>query len=62
MDPVHAMLMDMILSLGTVKAKTINPTIDEKKSDVEPHAEPEEQPTKKKKVSYKSLASKLLED
>lgn len=58
-DPVQAILMDMIPSLGMKKVETINPILhDEKPAAVGPS----EQPVKKKKVSYKDIAAKLLKD
>ncbi|CAK7345720.1 unnamed protein product [Dovyalis caffra] len=83
-DPVHAMLMDMIPSLGMKKVETINPTLDNKNRAEDPYARPSlstmveninptpdsekpaedtsAQPVKKKKVSFKDLAAKLLKD
>ncbi|GAY37253.1 hypothetical protein CUMW_027640, partial [Citrus unshiu] len=57
-DAVQAMLLDMIPSLGMKNEKTTNPIPKEEESSAEPSAEP----TKKKKVSYKDIASKLLKD
>lgn len=57
-DAVQAMLLDMIPSLGMKNEKTTNPILKEEESSAEPSAEP----TKKKKVSYKDIASKLLKD
>ncbi|ESR66480.1 DNA ligase 4 [Citrus sinensis] len=57
-DAVQAMLLDMIPSLGMKNEKTTNPIPKEESSSAEPSAEP----TKKKKVSYKDIASKLLKD
>lgn len=57
-DAVQAMLLDMIPSLGMKNEETTNPIPKEEESSGEPSAEP----TKKKKVSYKDIASKLLKD
>lgn len=59
LDPVQAMLLDMIPSLGMKKPETISPTIEETQQiDSAAVAGP----PKKKKVSYKDLASELLKD
>jgi DNA ligase-4 len=39
-DPVHAILMDMIPSLGMKKGETTNPTIDNEKQAEGPYAQP----------------------
>uniref|UniRef100_A0A2N9G3C4 DNA ligase n=1 Tax=Fagus sylvatica TaxID=28930 RepID=A0A2N9G3C4_FAGSY len=57
-DPVQAMLLDMIPSLGMKKIETIDTIREDEKPLLDPNAEP----TKKKKVSYKDVASKLLKD
>ncbi|XP_038710852.1 DNA ligase 4 isoform X2 [Tripterygium wilfordii] len=57
-DPVHAMLLDMIPSLGIKKNETAQSFVGDDKV-------PEETNTglvKKKKVSYKDVASELLKD
>ncbi|KAJ6296419.1 hypothetical protein OIU78_024300 [Salix suchowensis] len=75
-DPVHAILMDMIPSLGMKKLETTNPTFEgpnaqpslsmKKVEDTSPILDtekPAEDPSLlpvKKKVSYKDLAAKLL--
>ncbi|KAH7572526.1 hypothetical protein JRO89_XS04G0270500 [Xanthoceras sorbifolium] len=56
-DPIQAMLLDMIPSLGMKKAESTNPILEEK-----PPADPAAGPTKKKKVSYKDVAGELLKD
>ncbi|TXG61119.1 hypothetical protein EZV62_012482 [Acer yangbiense] len=56
-DPVQAMLLDMIPSLGMKKAETTDPILEEK-----PPADPAAGPSKKKKVSYKDIAGELLKD
>ncbi|KAB1200254.1 putative DNA ligase 4 [Morella rubra] len=57
-DPVQAMLLDMIPSLG-VKGIGIPTTIlEDEKPPLDPNAEPE----KKRKVSYKDVAGELLKD
>lgn len=59
-DPVEAMLFDMIPSLGMKKAETTyTSTRDEKPA---PDPIPNAGPSKKKKVSYKDIASELLKD
>ncbi|XP_009359940.2 DNA ligase 4 isoform X2 [Pyrus x bretschneideri] len=59
-DPVEAMLLDMIPSLGMKKAETTyTSTRDEKPA---PDPIPNAGPSKKKKVSYKDIASELLKD
>ncbi|XP_043806660.1 uncharacterized protein LOC122721801, partial [Manihot esculenta] len=50
-DPLHAMLIDMIPSLGMKREETMNPILDREKPSVDPAV----QPTKKKKVSYKDI-------
>lgn len=57
-DPVQAMLLDMIPSLGMKNVETTNPIPEEEK----PLADPSSGFTKKKKVSYKDVASELLKD
>ncbi|KAI6682626.1 hypothetical protein NL676_036507 [Syzygium grande] len=57
-DPVEAMLLDMIPSLGMRKVETTDHSVEREKLPVEPI----EQPQKKKKVSYKDVASELLKD
>ncbi|XP_031271275.1 DNA ligase 4 [Pistacia vera] len=58
-DPVQAMLLDMIPSLGAKKVET---TSDPIREDEKPSAGARAGPTKKKKVSYKDVASELLKD
>ncbi|KAJ0090369.1 hypothetical protein Patl1_14146 [Pistacia atlantica] len=58
-DPVQAMLLDMIPSLGAKKVET---TSDPIREDEKPSADACAGPTKKKKVSYKDVASELLKD
>lgn len=64
-DPVQAMLLDMIPSLGMTKTKTASsedepaPVLTEEHQPEEPI---EQQPVKKKKVSYKDVAGELLKD
>lgn len=57
-DPVEAMLLDMIPSLGMKKIETTNTTIE----DVKPAEDMNVGPKKKKKVSYKDMAGELLKD
>uniref|UniRef100_A0A2P2K6Q3 DNA ligase n=1 Tax=Rhizophora mucronata TaxID=61149 RepID=A0A2P2K6Q3_RHIMU len=57
-DPVHAMLVDMIPSLGMKKAEIISPTPDNENPDIMPDSKP----VKKKKVSYKDVAGELLKN
>ena len=57
-DPVQAMLLDMIPSLGVKKIETTDTILEDKKPLLDPNAEP----TKKKKVSYKDVAGELLKD
>ncbi|KAM3760244.1 hypothetical protein ACB098_01G179200 [Castanea mollissima] len=57
-DPVQAMLLDMIPSLGVKKIETTDTILEREKPLLDPNAEP----TKKKKVSYKDVAGKLLKD
>ncbi|KAJ9141313.1 hypothetical protein P3X46_031861 [Hevea brasiliensis] len=57
-DPVHAMLIDMIPSLGMKSAETTNPILDREKPPVDPTA----QPAKKKKVSYKDIIGEMFKD
>ncbi|GAB2291421.1 hypothetical protein Dimus_025677 [Dionaea muscipula] len=70
-DPVQAMLLDMIPSLGVKKAesnslikKNHSSATDPPKAEAEPSRSREEvgEPTKKKRVSYKDIASELLKD
>ncbi|XP_010046929.2 DNA ligase 4 isoform X2 [Eucalyptus grandis] len=67
-DPVEAMLLDMIPSLGMRKVETSDQSVEREKTadqSVErekPLVDPVEQPQKKKKVSYKDVASELLKD
>ncbi|KAJ4963500.1 hypothetical protein NE237_023439 [Protea cynaroides] len=64
-DPVHAMLLDMIPSLGMTQVENSNSALQEtdsvqgEKPWVDPDAEPMK---KKKKVSYKDVAGDLLKD
>ncbi|XP_010273583.1 PREDICTED: DNA ligase 4 isoform X1 [Nelumbo nucifera] len=58
-DPVQAMLLDMIPSLGVNKIETADSVIEIKKPLEDPDAEPVK---KKKKVSYKDVAGELLKD
>lgn len=57
-DPVQAMLLDMIPSLGVKKIETTDTILEHEKPFLDPNAEP----TKKKKVSYKDVAGELLKD
>ncbi|XP_059637506.1 DNA ligase 4 [Cornus florida] len=57
-DPVQAMLLDMIPSLGTQKVETSNPFLEDEKPPVDPDAKP----VKKKKISYRDVADELLKD
>ncbi|KAL0015445.1 hypothetical protein SO802_002514 [Lithocarpus litseifolius] len=57
-DPVQAMLLDMIPSLGVKKIETTDTILEDEKLLLDPNAEP----TKKKKVSYKVVAGELLKD
>ncbi|XP_077221842.1 DNA ligase IV [Tasmannia lanceolata] len=57
-DPVQAMLLDMIPSLGVKKAESEKPVVEDEKSQVDPDANP----AKKKKISYKDVAAELLKD
>ncbi|KAF2309815.1 hypothetical protein GH714_005250 [Hevea brasiliensis] len=57
-DPVHAMLIDMIPSLGMKSAETTNPILDREK----PPVDPTPQPAKKKKVSYKDIVGEMFKD
>ncbi|KAF5194901.1 Dna ligase, partial [Thalictrum thalictroides] len=82
-DPLQAMLLDMIPSLGPKKAHTANYVLEDEKlciaSDVpsqgakavtadsileyeKQNINPDVQPVKKKKVSYKDVANDLLKD
>ncbi|PON91014.1 DNA ligase, ATP-dependent [Trema orientale] len=60
-DPVHAMLLDMIPSLGKQKTDTANTRIEDEKPPMDVNAAEPSAP-KKKKVSYKDVASELLKD
>ncbi|KAK1289638.1 DNA ligase 4 [Acorus calamus] len=60
-DPVQAMLLDMIPSLSQTKAEAGKSTIEDKKP-VNEVKEPDPNPVKKKKVSYKDVANDLLKD
>lgn len=57
-DPVEAMLLDMIPSLGMRKVETADTSVEKEKLPVDPV----EQPQKKKRVSYKDVAGELLKD
>lgn len=57
-DPVQAMLLDMIPSLGAKEVGTRERILNDEKPPLDPNAEP----TKKKKVSYKDVAGELLKD
>lgn len=57
-DPLHAMLIDMIPSLGMKREETMNPILDREK----PSVDPDVQPTKKKKVSYKDIVGGVFKD
>ncbi|XP_030535631.1 DNA ligase 4 isoform X2 [Rhodamnia argentea] len=57
-DPVEAMLLDMIPSLGMRKMETTEPSVEKEKLPLDPV----EQPQKKKRVSYKDVAGELLKD
>lgn len=62
-DPLQAMLFDMIPSLATQKVKQpMNRSVREEKLPETSNAEAEPMTTKKKKVSYKDVASELLKD
>ncbi|WCJ42294.1 DNA ligase 4 [Euphorbia peplus] len=66
-DPLQAMLMDMIPSLGMHKVETRNLVLDVQTRDPvldleKQPADPTVQPVKKKKVSYKDIAKELLGD
>lgn len=62
-DPVQAMLFDMIPSLATKKVEeTKNCDVVEEKPAEITDAEAEPTTSKKKKVSYKDVASELLKD
>ncbi|XP_048333732.2 DNA ligase 4 isoform X1 [Ziziphus jujuba] len=64
-DPVEAMLLDMIPSLGTKKIETANKSFEDGKPSADmnaPSADLNVEPTKKKKVSYKDVAGELLKD
>ncbi|XP_027356168.1 DNA ligase 4 isoform X3 [Abrus precatorius] len=61
-DPVQAMLFDMIPSLATQNVEQpMNRSVEEKLPEIS-NAEAEPTITKKKKVSYKDVASELLKD
>ncbi|XP_057979304.1 DNA ligase 4 [Malania oleifera] len=57
-DPVQAMLIDMIPGLGVNNIETKTDPIQREKRELDPSAEP----GKKKKVSYKDVAGELLKD
>ncbi|OUZ99204.1 BRCT domain [Macleaya cordata] len=57
-DPLQAMLLDMIPSLGVKKTETSKSVHDSE----EPRVDPDAGPVKKKKVSYKDVAGELLKD
>ncbi|TKY72770.1 DNA ligase 4 [Spatholobus suberectus] len=62
-DPLQAMLFDMIPSLATKKdEQPMNRSFREEKLPEISNAEAEPTTTKKKKVSYKDVASQLLKD
>ncbi|KAH1147512.1 hypothetical protein GLYMA_15G166700v4 [Glycine max] len=62
-DPLQAMLFDMIPSLATQKVEQpMNRSVREEKLPETSNAEAEPMTTKKKKVSYKDVASELLKD
>ncbi|XP_058068176.1 DNA ligase 4 [Magnolia sinica] len=56
-DPVQAMLLDMIPTLNRNKAETEKPVVEDEKP-----MSLDENPLKKKKVSYKDVAGELLKD
>lgn len=58
-DPVEAMLLDMIPSLGMKKIEAANATVEDEKT---PPQDLIVVPEKKKKVSYKDVAGELLKD
>ncbi|KAI4376826.1 hypothetical protein MLD38_014541 [Melastoma candidum] len=60
-DPVQAMLFDMIPSLGMRKVEASEGPSEIKKQIVQVF-EPNEEPPKKKKVSYRDVAGELLKD
>ncbi|XP_057486058.1 DNA ligase 4 isoform X2 [Actinidia eriantha] len=57
-DPVQSMLLDMIPSLGAKKVDSTDPVVEVGKPPEDNNAEP----VKKKRVSYKDVASELLKD
>lgn len=59
-DPVQSMLLDMIPTLGVKKVEPTNRATQEEK--VDPGPSEELVVPKKKKVSYKDIASELLKD
>ncbi|KAG8376397.1 hypothetical protein BUALT_Bualt09G0059200 [Buddleja alternifolia] len=70
-DPVQAMLLNMVPALATKKVETVTPVIEEVKTGgADPIREEEKlhldaddtKPVKKKKVSYKDVANELLKD
>ncbi|PIN06520.1 DNA ligase (ATP) [Handroanthus impetiginosus] len=69
-DPIQAMLLNMVPSLATEKAESVTPVPQEVEArNLEPTqkeeklpSEAETQPGKKRKVSYKDVASELLKD
>lgn len=56
-DPIQAMLLDMVPSLGKKETKSSSTVLEEKQPAVHNNSEPG-----KKKVSYKDVASELLKD
>lgn len=56
-DPLQAMLLDMVPSLGMSETKSSSTVLEEKQPVVHNNSEPA-----KKKVSYKDVASELLKD
>lgn len=58
-DPVQAMLLDMIPSLGLKEIGMRERILKDEKPPLDPNAA---EPSKKKKVSYKDVASELLKD
>lgn len=57
-DPIQAMLLDMIPSLGGKETGSRETILKDEKPPLEPIAEP----SKKRKVSYKDVAGELLKD
>jgi DNA ligase-4 len=58
-DPVQAMLLDMIPSLGVKEIRVRERIL---KDDKPPPSDSNAEPSKKKKVSYKDVAGELLKD